>query len=323
VLSKQSGWTNWTPPTLGGSRSTFLKEAVARVYEEKICDIFASDNSKSEEIKRVRRTRGKTFAAEIRQRRMNGGSVHSERPMSGWVDAVGNFSSGNGSAPDASSTQQTTSVRRLVVPLDLALVRPISGQTMSRSSYSSDQESLVHPALRNTLDNPARVAPSALPPSPPPSANSLVSPPAHSPRSHSSSRTSLAATQQHPRQREMADLQAPNSVDRKIFQIVEMGFSPEEAKEALKETDMGDELRVDHAVDFLLRRADAKVRVAARAAPCTKFDEYAAERVRPCSQSLPLVAGEAMPCVEHVLRQTDELTPINSHSWLDVSDGSV
>jgi UBA/TS-N domain len=61
---------------------------------------------------------------------------------------------------------------------------------------------------------------------------------------------------QHPLQLEMADPQAVNSADRAIFRIVEMGFSPEDARGALKITDMGDGLRVDRAVEFLLRQAE-------------------------------------------------------------------
>jgi hypothetical protein len=64
------------------------------------------------------------------------------------------------------------------------------------------------------------------------------------------------ASRQHARQYEMSDPQSINSVDRAVFRIVEMGFSPEEAKGALKITDMGDGLRVDRAVEFLLRQAE-------------------------------------------------------------------
>jgi len=61
---------------------------------------------------------------------------------------------------------------------------------------------------------------------------------------------------QHPLQLQMAVPQAMNTADRAIFRIVEMGFSPEDARGALKMTDMGDGLRVDRAVEFLLRQAE-------------------------------------------------------------------
>jgi hypothetical protein len=44
-----------------------------------------------------------------------------------------------------------------------------------------------------------------------------------------------------------------NSAEKAVFRIVEMGFTPEEAKGALKITDMGDGLRVDRAVEYLMR----------------------------------------------------------------------
>jgi UBA/TS-N domain len=59
---------------------------------------------------------------------------------------------------------------------------------------------------------------------------------------------------QHPLQQEMSgEIGGLNSVDKAVFRIVEMGFSPEQAKGALKITDMGDGLRVDRAVEYLLR----------------------------------------------------------------------
>jgi len=44
-----------------------------------------------------------------------------------------------------------------------------------------------------------------------------------------------------------------NTVDRAIYRIVEMGFTPEQARQALRKTDLGDGLRVDRAVELLLR----------------------------------------------------------------------
>lgn len=45
-----------------------------------------------------------------------------------------------------------------------------------------------------------------------------------------------------------------NTADKAIYRIVEMGFTPEEAKDALRLTDLGDGLRVDAAVELLLSR---------------------------------------------------------------------
>lgn len=62
------------------------------------------------------------------------------------------------------------------------------------------------------------------------------------------------AFQQHPRQRQIfqGDL-AENSADRAVFRIVEMGFTADQARQALRMTDLGDGLRVDRAVELLLR----------------------------------------------------------------------
>lgn len=68
------------------------------------------------------------------------------------------------------------------------------------------------------------------------------------------SAASHSAFQQHPLQRMVQDRDScENSADRAIYRIVEMGFTPEQAKLALRMTDLGDGLRVDRAVELLLR----------------------------------------------------------------------
>jgi len=62
---------------------------------------------------------------------------------------------------------------------------------------------------------------------------------------------------QHPAQRAISDEDRSfNSAEKAVFRIVEMGFTPEEAKGALKITDMGDGLRLDRAIEFLLRQKE-------------------------------------------------------------------
>ena len=63
------------------------------------------------------------------------------------------------------------------------------------------------------------------------------------------------AFQQHQAQADIFDSPAhENTADKAIWRIVEMGFTNEEAKEALRKTDLGDGLRVDRAVELLLSR---------------------------------------------------------------------
>ncbi|KAF2689456.1 hypothetical protein K458DRAFT_413729 [Lentithecium fluviatile CBS 122367] len=68
------------------------------------------------------------------------------------------------------------------------------------------------------------------------------------------SAASHPAFQQHPLQRMVQEHDSSeNSADRAIYRIVEMGFTPEQARLALRMTDLGDGLRVDRAVELLLR----------------------------------------------------------------------
>lgn len=59
---------------------------------------------------------------------------------------------------------------------------------------------------------------------------------------------------QHPLQREIyATDVAENTADKAIYRIVEMGFTPEQARRALRQTDLGDGLSIERAVNMLLR----------------------------------------------------------------------
>lgn len=61
--------------------------------------------------------------------------------------------------------------------------------------------------------------------------------------------------QQHPAQADIFDSPAhENTADKAIYRIVEMGFTADQAREALRVTDLGDGLRVDRAVELLLSR---------------------------------------------------------------------
>ncbi|KAF1852126.1 uncharacterized protein K460DRAFT_402116 [Cucurbitaria berberidis CBS 394.84] len=72
-------------------------------------------------------------------------------------------------------------------------------------------------------------------------------------RSSSSSRT--AAFQQHAKQRDIFDSESyENTADKAIYRIVAMGFTADQAREALRMTDLGDSIRIDRAVELLLSR---------------------------------------------------------------------
>ncbi|KAF2199370.1 hypothetical protein GQ43DRAFT_420442 [Delitschia confertaspora ATCC 74209] len=89
-----------------------------------------------------------------------------------------------------------------------------------------------------------------------PSAESLsYSQPPPSRRSNESHRSEeQPAFQQHPLQRNIYSSNvAENTADKAVYRIVEMGFTPDQARHALRVTDSGDGLRVDRAVEMLLR----------------------------------------------------------------------
>lgn len=108
-----------------------------------------------------------------------------------------------------------------------------------------------HPTFANHMRNMSLESdPNRQPMSSPSSATQSQS---HSQRS-SPSLGSQHAFQQHPAQRIAQNLgPVENSVDKAVHRIVEMGFTPEQARHALRRTDMGDGLRVDRAVELLLR----------------------------------------------------------------------
>lgn len=243
AFARQQGWTQWTPPAIRGSRKNFVHEAVSRVYEEKICETFSPEQSQRQEMRSIRRSRVPSFHSEIQPRKLSASisvrTCASERPASGWENL--NFPNHHNSF-DAESSSPTTVVRRV--------------HTIARK-----------PVRPSAPPPPQRAAP-MLPPSPPLSHSSFSTPPTQHPFFQPQEDGSWlgagedlpaysgrpASWDQHPLQRAMNDEDpGANSAEKAVFRIVEMGFTHEEAKGALKITDMGDGLRVDRAVEFLLR----------------------------------------------------------------------
>ena len=95
ALAAENGWTDWEAPAFGASRSTFLKEGVTRVYDERMA---ARRNLKQDReglqviTATQNRMRQARHAAEIRARRRSNSfekvPVSQERPMSAWQDAL-------------------------------------------------------------------------------------------------------------------------------------------------------------------------------------------------------------------------------------------
>lgn len=219
----------WTPPPPGASRSTFLKDALSRVYEDKIAAAFAQSTRRQQARESSLRR-----SAEIAKRRergasYQGGASSAERPFSEW-DLVMN---------------SLDSARRGPPLMSRAFAQP-TAPPPTLNQYEN-----VHPALPPTQHPPTQHPsvqhyPAPAPPPPPRPLSTYTPSNPHV--------LEEPVSQQHPRQSQIYNGDpAVNSADRAIFRIVEMGFTAEQARRALRVTDLGDGLRVDRAVELLLR----------------------------------------------------------------------
>jgi hypothetical protein len=230
-IAKASGWTVWSP-SVTGSRATFLREPAARLYEERISAAAMQMQSPDDmERKETARKRVAALAQEIRLRRQTSGykrlpliDMHSERAMS--------MISRRSSAVPARSPQMV-------------------------------QTSNLPPATRYHAYSTRSARPV-----PPPSHDGKVSPLSHMPSTVSarpSSPSSLWSSRHISpiiedrveafNRLSLANLDgiADSTVELAVKKITEMGFTKAQATHALRMTDMGDGLRVDRAVDMLLR----------------------------------------------------------------------
>jgi hypothetical protein len=232
-LAKSNGWTEWSP-SVTGSRATFLREPAARLYEERISLAAMQMQSPDDmEKKETARKRVAALAAEIRLRRQTSGykrlpliDMHSERAMS------------------------MISRRSSAVP---------------KRSPQMVQTSNLPPATRYHAYSAQTARPR-----PQPSHDSLVSPLSHMPSTASarpSSPSSLWSSRHISpiiegrveafNRLSLANLDgiAESTVELAVQKITEMGFTKAQATHALRMTDMGDGLRIDRAVDMLLRNS--------------------------------------------------------------------
>lgn len=211
--AKEMGWNIWRPSEFGGSRSTFLKEPVARLYEEHVAVVALDMQNPSElEEKERGRQRVAALAAEIRLRR------------------------------------QTSSYRRSPY-IDMTMERPMSLVTRQTSMASMDSHfgAMVGSAGRCASPSSPWTPASDYSSSHPTRRGQLFQrsiSPIMEGQTETFSRVSL---------QNFAGM-AEDTSDWAVSKIVEMGFSVRQAREALRKTDMGDGLRLDRAVDLLLRQ---------------------------------------------------------------------
>jgi hypothetical protein len=231
-VAKANGWTNWTP-SVAGSRATFLREPVARLYEERISAEATQMRDPHDLAKKeADRKRIAVLAAEIRLRRQTSSyqrlpkiDMHNERAMS----MVSRHPSSN--MPSRSTRAlQTTNLHH----------------TPRYHAYTAQTAIHSRRPSRESLVSPLTYAPSnaSVRPSSPVSVWSArhISPIIED-QAERFDRLSLASL----------DGVADSTVECAVSKITEMGFSEAQATLALRMTDMGDGLRVDRAVDMLLR----------------------------------------------------------------------
>ncbi|KAL1585918.1 hypothetical protein WHR41_04972 [Cladosporium halotolerans] len=231
ALAETRGWTDWALSETG-TRTTFLKEPVSRLYEERIMNAaMRMQNPDELEKKENARKRVAALAAEIRLRRQSSGykrlpvtDMRNERAMS----TVSRHSS---AAPSRPTQMIQTS------DLPLATRYYALSAHSARSFPPSSRENIVSPLSYTSA------AASARPSSPTGQWSSRHISPIIEDRVEAFNRLSLANL----------DGNADSTAERAVQKITEMGFTEAQAKHALRMTDMGDGLRVDRAVDMLLR----------------------------------------------------------------------
>ncbi|GAB1727849.1 hypothetical protein NU195Hw_g2169t1 [Hortaea werneckii] len=211
-LAHDRGWTDWTPQQYTGSRISFFKEPVARLYEERIA---AAAQQLSGSSRQARRQSGQrrvaSLAAEMRFRRQSG-SYCGPSP----VESNMRHSSGPHARRDStfdglrSPSESSDSRNSYASPILHSPISALSGPQSSVGSQWSNRR--ISPIIEDRVDTFNRM-----------------------------SLQNFAG---------LADSTSVHAVNK----VIEMGFTPAQAQEALKKTDMGDGLRVDRAVDWLLRR---------------------------------------------------------------------
>jgi hypothetical protein len=166
-----------------------------------------------------------------------------------------------GELSSVSQPRRTRSPTRRIIAEPLLPTPPPSTvpSTWDRNSIAMSMPSIEeHPAYRRT-HSPIPAVPSLIN-HPAFRHRNPVTAPLHTPdyqypghSRQSSNDSTHSAFQQHPTQHNIRNSPAhENTAQKAIYRIVEMGFTAEQARKALKITDLGDGLRVDRAVELLL-----------------------------------------------------------------------
>ncbi|KAI9688197.1 MAG: hypothetical protein M1822_001703 [Bathelium mastoideum] len=312
-LAHEHGWTKWSPPVTAekgsSTRSTFLKDAISRVYEERVAVAQAAAASPVKAVyRKMSQDRVAGFRDEIRTEKAR--PTYSrlppsdERPMSDWQGASSELGFGppvppvqdwpqplaqqhahhpaatngadSGGRDRFGSVATTGTNDTHVSPPHAAGVGPSATSpqplpatvfghggpfgSASPPHYHHHKQHARSPAptgLGITSPSGAPRINSAIPSSP---LELLLPPETYGGHAGAGAGRSPMAT---PGAREVpAVLQLDlgkvveepmGTAERAVQKIREMGFAEEDAKRALRMTDIGDGLRVDRALELLLR----------------------------------------------------------------------
>lgn len=248
--AKAQGYTAWTPPTV--SRATFLKEAVSRIYQERISEMQAALTSSvsSAPTSPTRSTSLNPEAAAV----------------------VTRSRSTSNSSTDSTQQQETIAARWRCARHAAEIRAKRSEPGFSDLPASEDRPMSEFPSVLERLDLEDAPPVPSLPTS---STNGTASSSSHSANPSLSTSnptaietsTSTSSTSSHKASNSLSDTaktvisalvvprgpQVKDPVDDALERLVSMGFESKKAKKALAESDTGDCVCFDVALEKLVR----------------------------------------------------------------------
>ncbi|KAI7082418.1 hypothetical protein KC356_g8394 [Hortaea werneckii] len=210
-IAHDRGWTEWAPQQYSGSRISFFKEPVARLYEERIAASAYLPGSLRQARRQSGQRRVASLAAEMRFHRQSGSYCGPSPVETNTGHSNGPHARRDSTFDGARSPSEFSEPKYgYASPILHSPISALSGPHSSVGSQWSHRR--ISPIIEDRVDAFNRM-----------------------------SLQNFAG---------LADSTSVHAVNK----VIEMGFTPAQAQEALKKTDMGDGLRVDRAVDWLLRR---------------------------------------------------------------------
>ena len=208
--ARSRGYTTWTPPTV--SRATFLKEAVSRIYQERIAEVHPSSAPSSP---------FKAASAEIT-------TIPSQKQ------------------PSADTAAQEALASRWRVARHAAEIRAKRNDpTFKTLPTSEDRPMSNYPSVLQALDATKRDTTADAPPVPALPAKQPRHKPTSSETDTSKHMISALVVPKGP--------QVRDPVDVAVERLVSMGFEAKKAKRALANTDTGNSVDFEGALEELVR----------------------------------------------------------------------